>query len=213
MVKPQNRTIGVIAVLLMLAASPITVTYSFADNTGMYEPKGSSKNEGLGVILTEEMVDGKLKVQRYALPTDTSKEDMQRMLSLETSGWAIMNYKAYNAGITLFDGKAIKVGQDLWEISTSGVLSLGEKEFDLELSGKSNGSHVTMHGTASDEDLSYKVVFSGKVTENENVFEVFFNSAVNPEMGQNVKFLHTGTTSFEKSVDSNQEFKNTISVR
>lgn len=213
MVKPQNRAIGVIAVLLMLAASPITVTYSFADSTGVYEPKGSSKNEGLGAILTEKMVDGKLIVQRYALPSDTSKEDMQRVLSLETSGWAIMNYKAYNAGITLFDGKAIKVGQDLWEISTNGILSIGEKEFDLELSGKSNGFHVTMHGTASDEDLSYKVVFSGKITENENIFEVFFNSAVNPEMGQNVKFLQIGTASFEKSVDSNQEFRNTISMR
>ncbi|KFM17490.1 hypothetical protein AAA799P11_01322 [Marine Group I thaumarchaeote SCGC AAA799-P11] len=213
MVKPQNRTIGVIAVLLMLAASPITVTYSFADDTEVYETKGSSKNERLGVILTEKMVDGKLKVQRYALPSDMSKEDMQRMLSSEISGWAIMSYKAYNAGITLFDGKAIKVGQDLWEISTNGVLSLEEKEFDLELSGKSNGSHVKLHGTASDEDLSYKVVFSGKITENEKVFEVFFNSAVNPEMGQNIKFLQIGATSFEKSVDSNQEFKNSISVR
>ena len=212
MVKPQNRTIGVIAVLLMLGASPITVTYSFAEN-GVYEPKGSSKNEGLGVILTEEMVDGKLKVQRYALPSDTSEEDMQRMLSTETSGWAIMNYKAYNAGITLFDGKAVKVGQDLWEISTIGVLSLGDREFDLELSGKSNGSHVELHGTASDEDLSYKVVFSGKFSENENVFEIFFNSAVNPEMGQNIKFLQIGATGFEKSVDSNQEFRNSISVR
>ena len=213
MVKPQNRTIGVIAVLLMLGASPITVTYSFADNTGVYEPKGSSKNEGLGVILTEKMVDGKLKVQRYALPSDTTKEDMQRMLSTKVSGWAIMNNKAYNAGITLFDGKAIKVGQDLWKISTNGVLSLEDREFDLELSGKSNGSHVELHGTASDEDLSYKVVFSGKFSENENVFEIFFNSTVNPEMGQNIKFLQTGATSFEKSVDSNQEFKNSISVR
>ncbi|AFS81794.1 hypothetical protein NKOR_09745 [Candidatus Nitrosopumilus koreensis AR1] len=213
MVKPQNRTIGVIAVLLMLGASPITVTYSFADNAGVYEPKESSKKEGLGVILTEKMVDGKLEVQRYALPSDTSKEDMHRMLSTEISGWTIMNYKAYNAGITLFDGKAIKVGQDLWEISTNGVLSLEEREFDLELSGKSNGSHVVMHGTASDEDLSYKVVFSGKFTENENVFEVLFNSATNPEMGQNIKFLQIGDTNFEKSVDSNQEFRNSISVR
>ena len=121
---------------------------------------------------------------------------MQRMLSIETSGWAIINYKAYNAGITLFDGKAIKVGQDLWEISTNRVLSLEEKEFDLELSGKSNGSHVVMHGTASDEDLSYKVVFSGKISENENVFEVFFNSGVNPEMGQNIKFLQIGDYPF-----------------
>ena len=92
MVKPQNRTIGVIAVLLMLGASPISVTYSFADNTGVYEPKGSSKKDGLEVILTEKVVDGELEVQRYALPSDTSKEDMQRMLSIETSGWAIMEY-------------------------------------------------------------------------------------------------------------------------
>ena len=159
------------------------------------------------------MVDGKLKVQRYALPSDTSKEDMQRMLSSDISGWAIMNYKAYNAGITLFDGKAVKVGQDLWKISTNGVLSLEEREFDLELSGKSNGSHVELHGTASDEDISYKVVFSGKFSENENIFEIFFNSAVIPEMGQNIKFLQIGATSFEKSVDSNQEFRNSISVK
>ena len=213
MVKPQNRTIGVIAVLLMLGASPITVTYSFADDTGAYEPKGSSKNEELGVILTEKMVDGKLKVQRYVLPSDTSEEDMHRMLSTEISGWAIMNYKAYNAGITLFDGKAIKIGQDLWEISANGVLSLEEKEFDLELSGKSNGSHVIMHGTASEEDLMYKVVFSGKFSKNENVFEIFFNSTINPEMGQNIKFLQNGNASYEKSVDSNQEFRNSILVR
>ncbi|AJM91510.1 hypothetical protein [Nitrosopumilus piranensis] len=213
MVKPQNRTIGVIAVLLMLGASPITVTYSFADSTGVYEPKASSKKDGLEVILTEKVVDGKLLVQRYVLPDDTSKDDMQRMLSTESSEWAYVNYKTYNAGITLFDGKAIKVGQDLWEISTNGILSLEEKEFDLELSGKSNGSHAVMHGTTSDEDLNYKVVFSGKVSENENIFEVFFNSAANPEMGQNIRFLQIGATNFGKSVDFNQEFKNTISVR
>ena len=213
MVKPQNRTIGVIAVLLMLGASPITVTYSFADDTGVYKPKGSSKDEGLGVILTEKMVNGKLLVQRYALPHDTSKEDMYRMLSLETSGWTIVNYKAYNAGITLFDGKAVKVGQDLWVVSTNEVPSLGEREFDLELNGKSNGSHVELHGAGSDEEFSYKVVFSGKIKENENIFEVFFNSAVNPEMGQNIKILQIGATSFEKSVNSNQEFINSITVR
>ena len=124
-----------------------------------------------------------------------------------------MNNKAYNAGITLFDGKATKVGQDLWEISTNGVLSLEDRVFDLELSGKSNGSHVVLHGTASNEDLSYKVVFSGKFSENGNIFEIFFNSTENPEMGQDIKFLQIGDTSFEKSVDSNQEFRNSISVR
>ncbi|MFB5612860.1 MAG: hypothetical protein ACE5RL_06110, partial [Nitrosarchaeum sp.] len=168
------------------------------------------------VILTEKMVNGKLQVQRYVLPDDTSKEDMQRMLSFEGSiGWAYVNYKAYNAGITLFDGKAIKVGQDLWKISTDGILHLDENKFGLELSGKTNGSQVMIHGTSSDEDLSYRVIFSGKITEtdNDDIFEVFFNSGTNSEMGQNIKFLQIGDANFKKTVDSNQEFRNTISVR
>ena len=32
----------------------------------------------------------------------------------QTSGWAYVNYKAYNSGIVLFDGKASKVGDNLW---------------------------------------------------------------------------------------------------
>lgn len=210
MVKPQNRTIGVITVLLMLGASPISVNYSFADKE-IQEQDMLDQKERLGVILTEKIVDGKLHVQRYVLPDDTTKQDMQRMLSFEgTSGWAFVNYKAYNAGIILFDGKATKVGENLWEISTNGILRLGENEFNLELSGKSNGSHVKLHGKASHEDLSYKVIFSGKVGEaiDENIFVISFINSGNPEMGQNLKILQTGESdNSEKPIDSNQEFK------
>ena len=215
MVKPHSRTIGVITVLLMLAASPISVNYTFADIENQ-EKSTLDQKEGLGVILTEKIVDGKLQVQRYVLPDDTSKEDMQRMLSSDTSGWAYVNSKAYNAGIILFDGKATKVGENLWEISTNGVLRLGENEFDLELSGKSNGSHANLHGIASDEDLSYKVIFSGKVgeTNDENIFVISFMNSGNHEMGQNLKILQIGEPdNSEKPIDSNQEFKNSISVR
>jgi len=216
MVKPQNRTIGVITVLLMLGASPISVNYSFADIET--QDKGiPDQKERLGAILTERMVDGKLQVQRYVLPDDATKEDMQRMLSFEdTSGWTFMSYKAYNAGIILFDGKATKVGENLWEISTNGVLRLGENEFNLELSGKSNGSHGKLHGIASDEDLSYKVIFSGKIGEtiDENIFVNSFMNSGNHEMGQNLKILQIGEPdNSEKPIDSNQEFKNSISVR
>ncbi len=99
------------------------------------------------------------------------------------------------------------------------MLTLGERQFNLELSGKSNGSHIVMHGTASDEDLSYKVIFSGKVTETdeENVFVIaLMNFGLkNPEIGQNIKFLQIGelTINSEKSIGSNQEFRNSISVR
>ena len=215
MVKPHNRTIGVITVLLMLAASPISVNYTFADIENQ-DKNTLDQKEGLGVILTEKIVDGKLQVQRYVLPDDTSKEDMQRMLSSDTSGWAYVNSKAYNAGIILFDGKATKVGENLWEISTNGVLRLGENEFDLELSGKSNGSHANLHGIASDEDLSYSVIFSGKVgeTNDENIFVISFMNSGNPEMGQNLKILQIEEqANSEKPVDSNQEFKKSISVR
>ena len=215
MVKPQNRTIGVITVLLMLAASPISVNYTFADKENQ-DKNILDQKEGLGVILTEKMVNGKLQVQRYVLPDDSTKEDMHRMLSSDTSEWAYVNFKTYNTGIILFDGKATKVGENLWEISTNDVIRLGENEFDLELSGKSNGSHVNLHGTASDDDLSYKVIFSGKVgkTNDENIFEISIANSGNPEIGQNIKFLHIGEpTNSEKPIDSNQEFKKSISMR
>ena len=214
MVKPQNRTIGVITVLLMLAASPISVNYAFAD-TKNQDKNTLDQKEGLGVILTEKIVDGKLQMQRYVLPDDSTKEDLRRMLSSDTSGWAYVNSNPYNAGIILFDGKATKVGKDLWEISSNGVIRLGENEFDLELSVKSNGSHVNLHGIASDEDLSYKVIFSGKVgeTNDENIFVISFVNSENPEMGQNIKFSQIGEpVNLEKLIDSNQEFKKSILV-
>jgi hypothetical protein len=129
-----------------------------------------------------------------------------------------VNYKAYHSGIILFDGKASKVGENLWEISTNGVSILGERQSDLESSGKSNDSHVVMYETASDEDLSYRVVFSGKVseTDEENVIVMsFMNSGLNPEIDQNIKFLQIGelTIKSEKSINSNQELRNSISVR
>ena len=218
--KPQNRTVRAIVILLMLGTSPISVIYAdVEDNTD--ENGQNSKKDRLRAILTEKVVDGKLEVKHYALPEDVSEEDMQRMLSFEghTSGWAYVNAKVYNSGIILFDGKASKVGEDLWKISTYGVLTIEERQFDLELSGKSNGSHVIMHETAIDEDLSYRVIFSGKITETdeENTVAIsLMNSGLkNLEIGQNIKILQFGELSInsEKSIGTNQEFMNSISVR
>jgi len=202
MVKFQNRTIGVIAILLMLSASPLSVTYSFADIEDSQEEEKTQNNRKaekstqkvrLSVILTEKVVNGKLEVRHYALPDDTTEEDMRRTLSFEgqTLGWAYVNSKAYHSGIILFDGKASKVGENLWGISTNGALNLVDRQFDLELSGKSNDSNAVIYETISDEDLSYRVIFSGKVAETDevNVMVIsFINSSLkNPEMGQNIK--------------------------
>lgn len=170
----------------MLAASPLSVTYSFAENEGQLE-----ENRELRTILTEKIIDGKLKVQHYAIPDEVTEADLQRMLSFDGQiSWAFVNYKAYNTGIVLFDGKASKVGENLWEIS--------------------------IDDNISEEDLSYKVVFSGKITETdeENVFAVsIMNSVIkNPEMTQNVRLLQIGESvvNSEKSIGSNQEFRNSI---
>lgn len=186
MVKSQIRNIGAIVILLMLAASPLSVTYSFAENEGQLE-----ENRELRTILTEKVVDGKLKVQHYAIPDEVTEADLQRMLSFDGQiSWAFVNYKAYNTGIVLFDGKASKVGENLWEIS--------------------------IDDNISEEDLSYKVVFSGKITETdeENVFAVsIMNSVIkNPETTQNVRLLQIGESvvNSEKLIGSNQEFRNSI---
>ncbi len=224
MKKSQKRSIGVIAILLMLGASPLSVTYSFADFGNYQEGKKeqqSNEKEGLSVILTEKIVDGKLKAQHYELHDDISEKDMQRMLSSdgETSSWAFVNTKTYHSGIILFDGKASKIGENLWKVSTNGVLNLEEGQFDLELNGKSNGGQMILNETASEGELSYKIIFSGKISETDeaNVFEIFFVNLVtkNPELGENIKFLQIEELiiNSEKSIESNQEFKNFKLVR
>ena len=191
MKKSHNRTIGVIAVFLMLGASPLSVTCSFADIQ-------DNQKTRIGVILTEEVVNGKLQVRHYALPDDITEDDIQRRLSIDgqTTSWAYVNYQAYHSGIVIFDGKASKVGENLWEISINDV----------------------MDKTISDENFSYRVVFSGKAVEidEENVIAISFMnySLKNSEMGQNIKFLQIGelTIKSEKSINSNQEFRNSIWV-
>ena len=130
-----------------------------------------------------------------------------------------MNYKVYHSGIILFDGKASKVGENLWGISTNGMLNLVDGHFDLELSEKSNDSYTVMHEIASDEGLNYRIIFSGKIVEmdeeNENVifFMNFFQK--NSEWGQNIKFLQIGGLNInsEKPIISTQEFRDSVSVR
>ena len=197
MPKPKKRTIGAIAILMMLSASPLSVTYSFADIGSNQESKmeDTSQKEELGLILTEKLVNGKLKVQHYALPEDTREEDVKRMISIEeeVSGWAYVNYKAYHSGIVLFDGKASKVGENLWKISSNTTLNSGEKILDTELDKESSNFHITERDTR-EEDVIYKVVFSGKNGEmdKEDELVIFFVklSLNNPEISQNIKSLY-----------------------
>jgi len=134
MEKFNNKTFRVVAILLMLSTGQLGVTYSNAEAEENLELKETQKDqkltiksqkEGLGVILTEKFVNGKLEVRQFALPEDITEKDMNRILSLEgTSGWSYVNYKAYHSGIVLFDGKVSKEGEKFWKISINGSMNL-----------------------------------------------------------------------------------------
>lgn len=186
MVKSQFRIIGALSILLMLGASPLSVNYAFAEIE-----ENQVQNGELRAILTEKVVDGKLLVHHYSLPEDLSDEDLKRMLSFDGQmSWGYVNYKAYQSGIVIFDGKASKIDGNLWKISIE---------------------------DASNGNLVYKVVFSGKIVETkENEFAIsFMNSMIkNLETSQNVRLLENvdSPINSEKSNGSNQEFRNSISV-
>ena len=101
--------------------------------------------------------------------------------------WACVNYESYNTRIVLFDEKASKLGENLWEIS--------------------------MNEDILDGKVSFQVVFSGKTTKSdkENVIAVSSTSSVikNPETSQNLKLLQTGEAIIN-SIDFNQEYRNSI---
>lgn len=198
MPKPKKRTIEAIAILMMLSTSPLSITYSFADIGSNQESEmgNISQKEELELILTEKVVNGKLKVQHYALPDDATEEDMRRAISIEDgiSNWAYVNYKAYHSGIVLFDGKASKVGENLWKISSNAVLNSDEKILDIELDKESTDLHITKRNV-TEEDVIYRVIFSGKSGEMDREHElvIFFMKLGlnnNPVMSENIKSLY-----------------------
>ncbi len=183
MIKSQVRVIGAIAILSMLGASPISVIYSFAENQNEHDENGE-----LRVILTEKVVNGKLEVRQYVLPDEISETDLKRMISFDGQiSWTYVNYKMYQSGIILFDGKISKIGENLWGILTE---------------------------SKSDENLRFKIIFSGKngETGKENEFVIsLMNSIIkNPETVQNVRLLQIGTSEVnsEQTDNPSHEFRN-----
>ena len=184
----QNFRTGLM-IIFMLAACPLTISHVQAetsDESGMDSikeiPKSAlAKKENVKTILTERVKDGNLQVRYFEVPEDFTDEQIRKALSFEgeTLGWAFVNAKAYNAGIVLFNGKAIKVGENAWRVTSQGTVELGGRHLDLELSGKIREQNVILHGTASNEGLTYKVIFSGKVAlaGEENTFAIAFVNA------------------------------------
>ncbi len=228
MEKNSRKTIRVVAILFMLATAQLAVTYSYAEDEeemdlvlSEEELKSTkiSQKERLGTIVTEKLVNGKLEVKEFALSEDVTRDDMNRILSLEgISGWSLVNSKAYHSGIVLFDGKASKVGENFWKISVNGTLNLSKGELELELIGKSNSSQPEKIENLSKENMDYSIIFSGKMAESdeEDIFAVaFMNSNLkNSESNLDLKLLQFGNSTSESvnSMDCNQKIRNPILV-
>lgn len=214
MKKFRNNTFRVVAMLLMLSTAPLGVSYSYAETEENLEfeeiqydiqiPENSHL-DGIRTILTEKVVNGKLQVMEFVLPKDTTDEDLKRILSLEgTSSWSYIKSQAYHSGIVLFDGNASRAEDKYWKISVNGTLNLFKGELDHNLGGKSNNSATEISENSFNENLDYKVIFSGKMIEydEESEFAItFMNSALkNPETNMDVKLLQLGNPTSESVI-------------
>ena len=224
MKKFRNNAFRVVAMLVMLSTAPLGVSYSFAESKESLEfeeiqydqtlPK-NTHSDGIRTILTEKVVNGKLEVMEFVLPKDTTDEDLKRILLEGTSGWAYFNSPAYHSGIVLFDGIASKDGDKYWKISVNGTLNLFKGELDLKLSGKSN-SITEISENPSNENLDYRVIFSGKMIEsgedNEFAIAVMNSTLKNPETNMGIKVLQSGNPASESgcSVGCNQKDRNSV---
>ena len=205
MVKSQNHNLrAVIGVIFMLAASPLAVTYVQADTTqdDSVESKFEEK-ESARTILAERIVDGRLQVRHFEVSEDSTSDEIRRALMFdgETHGWAYVNGKAYNSGIVLFNGKAIKVSEHNWKLSSQGTIEVGGQNLDLDLSGRVHGHNVIMHGTATNDELQFRIILTGNIAQSgeDNTFAIAFihaglKDSVNNET---IKIYQLGQVTFE----------------
>lgn len=163
MVKSQNQKLqAALAIMVMLAASPLTVTFVYAENEDLENSIDSAIRNHLETILTEKVIDGKLKVQQISVPKDATTEEIRKILNFngEARSWAYVKGFVYNSGIVLFDGREIKFDDDNWKTNSKETLEVsGNQGFKHE-----GGIHDIFDEDALNEHLKYRIVFSGNVS-------------------------------------------------
>ena len=194
----------------MLGISPMTVTYSFSEEDDTEFQKSDNLDKKVSkwemIILTEKVVDGKLELSRYAVPYDISHEELEgKLLAEGKTSWTYVSHKGYQAGIVLFNGKASKIDDDLWKITSDEVLTPVIDELQPEFG-------MSLNKSGQKNELGYKIIFSGKMVESyidSNFLISLMNSGLNnSEFEQNVKIEQTvkGIPSLDKPIEQNQKF-------
>ena len=209
-----KKMLAAFGLIMMLATSPMSVAYSQAEETHFTNDEVTSElakspksaiNPNKGIV-SEEIIDGKLKMKYHQFNHDTSLDDLQKfMLEGKTNGWAYVNGKAYESGIVLYNGKVAQIDEKTWNVSTKGILDLDGKSLNLELEGKIHGSDVFLKGTASNDEFNYKVIFTGKIVKSNKsgIFGLSFMNAEikDPETGQTIRILQVGQVEIKNLED------------
>jgi hypothetical protein len=223
MVKSQNHNLrAVIGIIFMLAASPLAVTYVQADVDidGDSTESKSVVKERVRAILAERVVDGELQVRHFEISEDVSSDEIRQTLMFdgETHGWAYVNGKAYNSGIVLFNGKAIKISDHSWKLSAQGTIDVGGRNLDLDLSGRIHGHNMIMHGTTINDELQYRIILTGNIAQSkDDTFAIAFIHAdlKNAENGETIKLFQLGQITVKSPNGEKPEvdsLRNSISV-
>ena len=147
--KTNFKQIFGIFILYILGASPLAITYSYAEMDMGDLKRDSIQEENWKIIITEKVVNGKLQVKQYTFPKNTSTLDIQRILSLEgENDWVYASHGTYQYGIVLFDGKSSNVDG-----------------FSTKILSSDEGLELWNSESFKDKEISYKVIFSGKMVE------------------------------------------------
>ena len=136
------------------------------------------------------------------------RDDIEPTLMFDgyTSGWAVVNGKAYPAEFTL-EGKAGQTDKG-WKITGTGTVFIGEREITFDLKGFTKNNHVNMKGVSQDNDgvIIHLRGHFAPVAESENSFAIAFTRAAITVEDSDVKvpFVLVGEIAVKPIVSDNE---------
>jgi|GEM_PF-2316780 len=180
MTNTYEKSIGTLALLLVIAMAPASLAFAQTTFDSDDEESRLEKNQGIENDVNDDDRDEKeranerkeeIKKMREELlqRKDSLKEQMRndakqtrvdlrdadRIADLKfngtTSGWAIVGNTAHPSSIELA-GEAYNVGGSTWMLKSAGSLKVGDRDVILELKGHARGNMILLHGAGTLSD-------------------------------------------------------------
>ncbi len=131
----KSKKLVAMQILFMLATSALTVNFAHAEISESAIPD-PIKGDKVQLVVSEKIIDGKLKLRYFGILGDLQTIEIQEILSVKgiRTNWIYSDGEAFNSGIILYNGK-----------------SLNFKNPDVNEKGI---------------ELSYQIIFSAKSSKN-----------------------------------------------